>query len=98
MVKQAITAGLDLLIASHTQDFQKELLDTLVFHVRKGMIPEKRVDRSLTRILKIKEKFLSLIPGNRKKITPLPGTVVKEKNLRPHLKRKKKLPGDPSHC
>lgn len=93
IVKQAITAGLDLIIASHTQDFQKELVDTLVFHVQKGMIPEKRVDQSLNRILKIKEKFPSLIPGNRKKITPLPGTVVKEKNLRPHLKEEEKIAG-----
>ncbi len=91
IMQQAIAAGLDLVIASHTQDFQKELLDTLFFHVQKGIIPEKRIDQSLARILKIKEKFPSLIPENRKKLTPLPGRDINEKIVRSHLKEEEKI-------
>lgn len=91
IMKQAIAAGLDLVIASHTQDFQKELLDTLFFHVQKGIIPEKRIDQSLARILKIKEKFPSLIPENRKKLTPLPVRDINEKIIRSHIKEEEKI-------
>lgn len=62
MVKNAMDAGLDLMIASHSPDFQAELLDALYFQVKKGVIAEKRIDESLGRILKLKEKYPSLPP------------------------------------
>jgi len=62
MVKNAMDAGLDLMIASHSPGFQVELLDALYFQVKKGVIPEKRIDESLERILKLKEKYPSLSP------------------------------------
>jgi beta-N-acetylhexosaminidase len=57
IVKQSINAGLDLLIASHSPDFQQELVDSLFFYVQKGIIPEKRIDESLERILRLKENY-----------------------------------------
>lgn len=60
MVKNAMDAGLDLMIAGHSPDFQAELLEALYFQVKKGVIPEKRIDESLGRILKLKEKYPSL--------------------------------------
>ena len=62
MVKNAMDAGLDLMIASHSPGFQVELLDALYFQVKKGVIPEKRIDESLERILKLKEKYPPLSP------------------------------------
>ncbi|MCP5102298.1 MAG: glycoside hydrolase family 3 protein [bacterium] len=63
IVRQSIGAGLDVLIASHTTAFQKELVDALYFYVKKGIIPEKRIDQSLERILKLKEKYSSPAPS-----------------------------------
>ena len=60
MVKNAMDTGLDLMIVSHSPDFQKELLDALYFQVKKGIIPEKRIDQSLLRILKLRKKYLPL--------------------------------------
>lgn len=71
MVKNAMDAGLDLMIASHSPDFQAELLDALYTQVKKGVIPERRIDESLERILKLKEKYPPLSPTalNRTKST-----------------------------
>ncbi|UCH93529.1 MAG: beta-N-acetylhexosaminidase [Candidatus Aminicenantes bacterium] len=56
IVLKAINAGIDVMVSSHTFDFQEELLDILLFYTKKGTIEEKRIDESLTRILALKNK------------------------------------------
>ncbi|MDQ1354051.1 MAG: Beta-N-acetylhexosaminidase [Acidobacteriota bacterium] len=77
MVKNAMDAGIDLMIASHSPDFQAELLDALYSQVKNGVIPEKRIDESLGRILKLKEKYPPLPPSTlnraKKNSTTSPG-------------------------
>lgn len=82
MVKNAMDAGLDLMIASHSPDFQAELLDALYSQVKNGAIPEKRIDESLERILKLKEKY-----------PPLPTTSSQraKKTVRVHRTAEKKI-------
>jgi beta-N-acetylhexosaminidase len=50
IVRHAMNAGLDVLVPSHTLDFQKELIQRLEFSVKQGIIPEARIDESLSRI------------------------------------------------
>jgi beta-N-acetylhexosaminidase len=58
LVTKAMNADLDVLVPSHTLDYQKELLDCLLFNVQKGIIPERRIDRSLQRILALKQGYM----------------------------------------
>ncbi|MCP5052463.1 MAG: beta-N-acetylhexosaminidase [bacterium] len=58
IVKNTMNAGIDVLIPSHTLEFQRELLDRLEFHVKTGVIPEKRIDESLNRITAMKKRYL----------------------------------------
>jgi beta-N-acetylhexosaminidase len=82
MVKNAMDAGIDMMIASHSPDFQAELLDALYSQVKNGAIPEKRIDESLERILKLKEKY-----------PPLPTTSPEgtKKTVRIHRAAEKKI-------
>lgn len=82
MVKNAMDAGLDLMIASHSPDFQAELLDALYSQVKNGAIPEKRIDESLERILQLKEKYPFLPPTS-------PGRA--KKTIRIHRVAEKKI-------
>lgn len=98
IVKRSITAGLDLLIASHSPDFQKELLDSLYFHVQKGILPEKRIDESLERILKLKETYLlprplRRVPAKTKKSAAVTKTAVgeTEETVRTHRREEEKI-------
>jgi len=52
-----VKAGIDVLVASHTTSFQQDLLDSLLFYVEKGEIPESRIDESIERIMILKNKF-----------------------------------------
>ena len=73
IVLNAINAGIDVMVPSHTFAFQEELLDILWFHVKKGTIAEKRIDESLIRILALKNKRF---PGLTAARTPgQPGTT-----------------------
>ncbi|MCP4218389.1 MAG: beta-N-acetylhexosaminidase [bacterium] len=57
IIQNSMDAGIDMFIVSHTPEFQKELMDILYFYVEKGKIPEKRIDESLERVLKLKQKY-----------------------------------------
>ncbi len=57
MVKLAISAGADVLLVSHSLELQKELYQTLLNMLREGEIPVKRIDLSVARILRAKEKY-----------------------------------------
>lgn len=87
IVTNALAAGLDLMIASHSPDFQSELLGALYFQVKKGIIPEKRIDESLARILKLKEKYPALQVSNS---TSTPGKAIKE-TVRIHRTEEKNI-------
>ncbi len=95
IVKKSITAGLDLLIAGHSPDFQKELLDSLYFHVQKGIVPEKRIDESLGRILKLKETYPSPRPVPAKTKTRIPVTKTdaggRGETVRTHRREEEKI-------
>lgn len=95
IAKRSITAGLDLLIASHSPDFQKELVDSLYFHVKKGVFPEKRIDESLGRILKLKEAYPPPrpIPAKTKKSITLAETAGggTEETVRTHRREEEKI-------
>lgn len=85
IVKQSMAAGIDLVAVSHSLDFQKELFDALCFYVQKGIISEKRIDESVSRLLKLKEKFNPVPPGKKNKVTGL------GKPIRPHRKEEEKI-------
>lgn len=55
IVISAMTAGIDVMSVSHTFEFQVELLEALEFYVANGTIEESRIDRSVSRILAMKE-------------------------------------------
>ena len=46
IVKNSINAGIDVMVASHDFDFQKELFEVLLFYVNRGLIKERRIDSS----------------------------------------------------
>lgn len=92
MVKNAMDAGIDLMIAGHSPGFQAELLEALYFQVKKGVIPEKRIDESLARILKLKEKYLplpQLSPAPSPSPFPSPGST--KETVRIHRAEEKKI-------
>gem|GEM_PF-108037 len=91
IVKRSITAGLDLLIASHSPDFQKELLDSLYFHVQKGTIPEKRIDESLERVLKLKETYPPPRPPRIVPAKTKTGAAETEETVRTHRREEEKI-------
>jgi beta-N-acetylhexosaminidase len=87
IVKNAMAAGLDLMIVSHSQDYQAELLAVFYSLVKKGIIPEKRIDESLARVLKLKEKYATLDKSN---FTSTPGKGMQEV-IRTHRRDEKKI-------
>jgi len=55
---RAIVAGADLLLICHQPEALPIILDLLHQAVKRGALPEKRIDLSLDRILSLKEKML----------------------------------------
>ena len=87
IVNKAVAAGIDVMVSSHTLDFQKELLDILVFNVRKGIIKEDRIHESTARILALKNKFNRTAAAYRKEVKK------KEVRLRKNLASEEKIAG-----
>jgi len=85
IVKNSINAGLDVITASHHLDFQKELFDFLCFQVQRNLISEKRIDRSVERILTLKEKI------NLIKTRKIRNKKKAQKKLRSHIQIEKKM-------
>jgi len=56
---EAIKAGVDLVMVSHTQGIQEETIEAIVEAVNKGEITEGKVEESVKRIQKLKESSLS---------------------------------------
>jgi beta-N-acetylhexosaminidase len=57
-VIRSIEAGADLILICHQPEVLPLALDTLYQAVKRGALPEKRIDLSLNRILSLKEKML----------------------------------------
>ncbi len=56
-VKLAVEAGADVLVVSHSLELQRELYAILLNMVKEGEIPEERINLSVSRILRAKEKY-----------------------------------------
>jgi beta-N-acetylhexosaminidase len=87
IVTRGIRAGVDVFTVSHHLDFQKELADILYFKIKKGRIEEKRLDRSLSRILALKNRY-GLLQTRKIRDPESDGKAV-----RSHLEQEKKLAG-----
>ncbi len=85
IVKNSINAGIDVMVASHDFDLQKELLEVLLFYVKKGFIKEKRIDASISRILNLKKRYFNDI---EKKIRDKENISIK---LRSNIKLERKI-------
>ncbi|RKY81430.1 hypothetical protein DRQ07_04090 [candidate division KSB1 bacterium] len=68
MVRYAIDADVDVLLLSHSLELQKELYEILLQKVKKGEINEARIDRSVKRILAVKEKYGMLATAKERDI------------------------------
>ncbi|MGF7429976.1 beta-N-acetylhexosaminidase [Thermoanaerobacterium thermosaccharolyticum] len=53
----AIKAGADMVLVSHTRDLQIDAFNEIKRSVLSGEIPEKRIDESVKRILRMKQKY-----------------------------------------
>lgn len=56
----AIEAGSDMVLISHTLDKQKSAIEEVIKAVKAGRITEERINQSVMRILKLKEKRIGL--------------------------------------
>jgi beta-N-acetylhexosaminidase len=56
---EAIKAGVDMIIVSHQQDLQREVIATLSEAVKQGEIPETRFKEAIARVQQLKKKYLS---------------------------------------
>jgi beta-N-acetylhexosaminidase len=70
IIFNSMNAGIDVMTASRTFDFQAELLEILWFYAKNGTIEEKRIDESLERILTLKNKHWPGLVLNRKEKPP----------------------------
>jgi beta-N-acetylhexosaminidase len=78
IARNVLNAGLDILIVSHTPEFQKELLEAILANVENGNISEERIDSSLERIRAMKEKA-RILQSREANLPPTPPT---RKNIR----------------
>ena len=56
---EAIKAGVDLVMVSHSHNLQKDSIEAVVKAVETGEIEESVIDKALMRVKKLKEKYLS---------------------------------------
>ncbi len=69
IVYNSINAGIDVMIVSHTFSIQEEYYKIALNLVKTGVIKEERIDESVSRILKLKNKYKTQI---KKQSTQLP--------------------------
>lgn len=53
---RAVAAGADAVLVSHTPSLQKQAIDAVVEAVRRGEIPETRIDEAVHRVLRLKHE------------------------------------------
>lgn len=56
---QALRAGVDILLVSHTHAVQKETIEHIAQAVEAGELQEEVIDRAVSRILRLKEQYVS---------------------------------------
>ncbi len=56
-VVKSVIAGSDIILVCHDYDKQAEAMDAVRAAVEKGIISEKRIDESVARILRLKDKY-----------------------------------------
>ena len=54
---RSVKAGADILLMAHGYDVEHRVYEALLAAVRDGRIPEKRIDESVTRIVKLKRSY-----------------------------------------
>ena len=57
IIRKGINAGVDVFLVSHSLRFQKVLFEKLLGLVKRGEIPEERINSSYERILNAKKKY-----------------------------------------
>lgn len=62
-VVQAFKAGADILLVAHTRSLQAQAVERMEDAVKKGEIPEADIDRSVSRILRLKEAYINNDPA-----------------------------------
>ncbi len=60
-VRKAFEAGNDIIVFRFNKDEEQRVLNNIVQLVESGKIKENRIDRSVNRIIEIKEKYDILI-------------------------------------
>lgn len=55
-----LQAGTDMVLISHTLQKQKEAIELVINAVKRGQIPEERIEQSVYRILSLKDKRIGL--------------------------------------
>jgi beta-N-acetylhexosaminidase len=73
----AVEAGADLILISHQISLQLEGIEAVIDAVRRGRISEARIDESVVRLLRLKEKrgLFAQTPSNTETILRTIGTV-----------------------
>lgn len=56
-VIEAFNSGIDVFVIGHTKEIQKKVLKALMEGVSEGLITEERLNESLRRIIKVKNKY-----------------------------------------
>lgn len=56
-VRKAFEAGNDIIVFRYTKEEEKRSVENIINLVKKGKIKESRIDRSVRRIIKLKEKY-----------------------------------------
>lgn len=56
-VIEAFNSGIDVFVIGHTKEIQKKVLKALIDGVSEGLITEERLNESLRRIIKVKNKY-----------------------------------------
>ncbi|REK76776.1 beta-N-acetylhexosaminidase [Paenibacillus paeoniae] len=73
----AVLAGNDMIVMCHTPHFQNDVMSGIVRAVRDGVIPEERIDESITRI----EELQARMAAYRASASPVPREQWKERIL-----------------
>jgi beta-N-acetylhexosaminidase len=79
IVLNSIEAGIDVLLLSHSIDFQKTLYKALLSKVQEGYITIERIDMSVKRILAMKEKYAAI---EKRKVRDVNTAINKIRNKR----------------
>ena len=55
--QEAVLAGADILLICHSSDHQEQVLSKLIAAVQNGELTMERIDESVARIIRLKQKY-----------------------------------------